>query len=224
MTDLSYCVLRPHEPTCRERARLERAYACWQKVWSAMLSDLDGTELKFSDDFTRQDEIGALFLGDDCVGLSGYRWLDLSLSLARKDSYFAPWPPELLDEIAAQTPRVCIGSNLVVSAPFRDLLAPLKLGEVLLALAVRRFKESAAQIMLGTMRNNRAMNSHAYRFGARPLQTNVMSHNVPVDLVAFERDAACSINLPPIIWVRPSFFAEDQVDDENTGRLRRAAG
>ncbi len=218
-------MLRPHEPAARERARLERAFDCWHSVWGAMLRNLDGAELKFSDDFTRQDKIGALFLGDECVGLSGYRWLDLSLSFAKTDSYFAPWPPELLDEIAAKTPRICIGSNLVVSPAFRDHLAPLKLSGVLLALAVRRFKESDAQLMLGTMRNDRGMNGHAYRFGARSLQTGVQFRHVPVDLVAFDRDAVCEIELPPILWVRPSFFAEGEIaDHEDIGALRRAAG
>jgi hypothetical protein len=91
-------------------------------------------------------------------------------------------------------------------------------------LAVRRFQESDAQVMLGTMRNNRGMNGHAYRLGARSLLTNVLAHNVPVDLVLFERGASMAIELPPIVWVRPSFFAEEQTHDEHIGTVRRAAG
>jgi hypothetical protein len=223
-SEWSYHLLSPRRAGLSERARLVCAYECWKSVWGKMLRELDGAELTFADDFARQDEIGALFHGDECVGLSGYRWLDLSLPFHRADSYFAPWTALVLDQIAARSPRVCVGSNLVVTSAGRERMAPIKVSEALLTLAVRRFKGSKAQVMLGTMRNDRAMNSHAYRFGARPLIRDVPFHNVLVDLVVFERDARVEIQLPPIEWVAPQFDNRGESHDEDPGHLRWATG
>ena len=224
LTDWSYYVLRPRGTRPKERGRLSLAYECWKDAWGAMLRRLDNTELSFADDFSRQDEIGALFDGDECIGLSGYRWLDLSLAFNRADSYFAPWPLDALDAIARSSPRVCVGSNLVVSSVGHGRMGAVKVSEALLALAVRRFQESNAQVLLGTMRNDRSMNAHAYRLKARALAHDVYSHNVLVDLVVFDRDAVSDIGLPPIRWIAPPFSIEDEPHDENVERVRRAAG
>ena len=76
------------------------------------------------DDFSRQDEIGALFNGSECVGVSAYRFVDLSLPYHRADSYFAAWPQPMLEQIAAASPHVCIGSNLVVAPAWRGAIGP----------------------------------------------------------------------------------------------------
>ncbi len=217
--------MHPRDVDAAEREKLLRAHLCWRDTWGAMLRDLDGEELRFSDDFSRQDEIGALFSGSECVGLSGYRFLDLSLPWLRRDSYFAPWPETLLEQIAATSPRVCVGSNLVVAPSWRGALTPMRVSEMLLALAVQRFVASDAQIMLGTMRNDRRMNHISYRMGAMPLSTNVIHHHVAVDLVMFTRNTVDDIGLPPIRWVRPaSSPVEERPHEERIGKLRRTTG
>jgi hypothetical protein len=220
----SYHVLRPRAVDAGERERIGRAHACWLDTWSAMLRDLDGVELRFDDDFARQDEVGALFCGDECVGVSGYRFVDLSLPWHRRDSYFAAWPQPLLEQIAAVSPRVCIGSNLAVAPSWRGAIRPMRVSEMLLGLAVRRWQESDAQIMVGTMRNDRRMNDISYRMGALPLRTNVLHHHVAVDLVVFTRNIAEEVALPPIRWVHPSSTTEERTHEERIGKLRRTAG
>ncbi|WP_394841285.1 hypothetical protein LZC95_29970 [Pendulispora brunnea] len=185
-----YHRLSPRATSPGERARLREAYACWQRVWRETFRQLDGTASLFSDDFTRQDEIGALFSGEECIGLTAYRFIDLSEPSARDDSYFKVWPGELLDEVLARALRVCVGSNLTVAEGWRGNLNGLRVSEVLLELAVRRFQESDADVMLGTMRNNRGMNRVSYRLGARPLRERVVHHGVEVDLVAWGRPRA----------------------------------
>jgi hypothetical protein len=221
----SYHLMLPRSVDAAERERMFRVHLCWRDTWGAMLRDLDGEELRFSDDFARQDEIGALFNGSECVGLSGYRFVDLSLPWHRADSYFGPWPAPLVEQIAASSPRVCIGSNLVVAPSWRGALTPLRVSEMLLALAVQRFADSEAQIMLGTMRNDRRMNHVSYRMGARPLRTNVLHHHVAVDLVMFTRNSVEDVGLPPIRWVWPNASAiERRSHEERIGKLRRTTG
>src|SRR5262249_15192388 len=129
----------------------------------------------------------------------------------------------LLEQIATVSPRVCIGSNLVVAPEWRGAIQPLRVSEMLLALAVRRWLESDAQVMVGTMRNDRRMNDITYRLRALPLRTNVMHHNVAVDLVVFTRNTVEEVALPPIRWVRPASPVEERTHEERIGKLRRTA-
>jgi len=183
----SYHLFDPRAVEEDERLRLMAAYQCWYRVWSQTFRELDNSETLFSDDFSRQDEIGALFLDEACLGLSGFRWVDLSLPITRHDSYFRAWPAHVLAQVAATTPRVCVGSNLAVAPEWRGVRSPARVSEVLLTNAVRRFHNSDAQLMLGTMRNDKGMHVLSYRLGARPLARGLTFHNVNVDLIAFTR-------------------------------------
>ncbi|MEO6954988.1 MAG: hypothetical protein ABI321_24525 [Polyangia bacterium] len=194
----SYELLDPRNPSRSTLHRLNSAYDCWHESWSAMLEQLDGNALTHADDFSRQHQIGALFHGDDCAGVSAFRWVDPSVPFNLEDSYFSPWPRPMLRRVLGGMTRVCIGSNLVVAPEFRGTIDGSRVSEMLLSLAVRRFHESDAQLMVGTMRNDRRMNDLSYRLGARPILQGANHHNVEVDLVIFERSAAVSLDLPPI--------------------------
>jgi hypothetical protein len=220
----SYHLFQPRAMGTSERGPAVAAYACWQETWGAMLRDLDGDELRFADDFSRQDEIGALFRDDEFVGLSAYRFVDLSLPWQRRDSYFRAWPESMLEQIAAASPRVCVGSNLVVAPLWRGAIAPMRVSEMLLALAVQRYAESDAQVMLGTMRNDRRMNDLSYNMGAVALKTNVIHHNVAVDLVMFTRNTVDDVGLPPVRWVRQHGPVKEPPHDDRIAKLRRTAG
>ena len=188
-SSLRYHLLVPHVESTAQRELLADAYRCWRVVWGQTLLELDGSERVFSDDLTRQHELGALFYAGRCIGLTGYRWLDLSLCVHRDDSYFKVWQAELLEEIAKSSARVCVGSNLTVLPEWRGSIAGYSVKEILMALAVERFLASDADAMLGTMRNDRGMNGLVYRLGARALVENVVHHGVAVDLVRWTRGA-----------------------------------
>ncbi len=178
---------------------LDLAYATWRRVWTEALAELDGADRVFSDDFTRQDELGVLFHEDACVGMTAFRFVDFSVKQVQEDSYFAPWPASARTALLGVGRRVCIGSYLTVDAAWRGARGPLRAKELLLTLAVERFLASYADVMAGTLRNNRGMNDLAYRLGARALAVDVQHHGVAVDLVAFHRDARDRFELTPFI-------------------------
>jgi hypothetical protein len=68
---------------------------------------------------------------------------------------------------------------------------------LLLALAVERFLLSDADVLVGTMRNDRGMDDLGYRLGFRPLAHNVFFHGRDVDLVAFYRRTCARLPLNP---------------------------
>ncbi len=175
------------------------AYATWRQVWTETLGELDGAERVFSDDYTRQDEIGVLFHAAACVGMTAFRWVDFTTRRAQEDSYFAAWPASARTALLGAGRRVCIGSYLTVDAAWRGARGPVRVKELLLALAVERFLSSDADVMAGTLRNDRGMNDLAYRLGARAIARDVRHHGVAVDLVVFERDARERFQLTPLV-------------------------
>jgi len=180
---------------------LDDAFSCWRAVWGQTLLELDGAARVFSDDFARQHELGSLFYAGRCVGLSGYRWVDLTRTANREDSYFKVWPESLLGHIAARSALVCVGSNLTVLPHWRGANAGYSVKEILMTLAVKRFLASNADVMVGTMRNDRGMNGLVYRLGARPVLQSIAHHGVQVDLVTFDRFALGPIEPQPTVDV-----------------------
>lgn len=195
----AYRLLRPHEPATASRAVWDSAYDCWHTVWGQTLAELDGASALFSDDFTRQHELGCLFYSSRCVGMTGWRWVDLSRRADREDSYFKAWPRALLESAFPAGQRVCIGSNLTVLPAWRGDVDGYSMKELLMVLAVTRFLASDADVMLGTMRNDRGMNGLVYRLGARPLRENVLHHGVAVDLVTFTRGGLGPFEPRPLV-------------------------
>jgi hypothetical protein len=185
----SYQLLAPRASSGADHARWDDVYACWHTVWGQTLRELDGANRIFSDDFTRQHELGCLFYSGRCIGMTAWRWVDLSLRAEREDSYFRVWPRAVLESVFTSGKSVCVGSNLTVLPEWRGTLDGYSIKELLMVLAVRRFLASDADVMVGTMRNDRGMNGLVYRLGARPLLQGVAHHGVAVDLVTFTRGA-----------------------------------
>ncbi|MDP9151833.1 MAG: hypothetical protein M3O36_18075 [Myxococcota bacterium] len=185
---LGYHLLRPRNAGPADMPLLGEAYRCWSPAWEEHLCEREGVTRVPSDDFTRQDEIGALFHEYECIGLTGYRWVDLSRKVHQDDSYFSVWPRDAIESVCADGSKVCIGNNLTVAAPWRNAVG-CSVKELLLALAIERFLKSDADVLVGTMRNDRGMHSLGYRLGFRPVAQGLVFHGGPVDLVTFRRSA-----------------------------------
>jgi hypothetical protein len=171
-------------------------YEHWHDVWSRTFFELDGAECTYSDDFTRQDEVGALFQDDEFVGLTAHRWVDLRVRADREDSYFRAWPAEAVDAAARLGPLLCIGSHLTVAPAFRHA-TPFSVKHLLLALAIERFLSSGAQAMVGTLRVDRGVHTAGADLGFRPIASRVVLHGVDVELVVFSRAAGPRATLEP---------------------------
>ncbi len=182
---LSYHLLRPRQAGPADVLVLGEAYRCWLDVWRDTFSELEGSSELRSDDFSRQDEVGALFHGYECIALSFFRWVDLQSPITRNDSYFSVWPEEIKDRATAEGSRVCVSSNFTIAQGFRQARG-CSLKDVLGALVVERFLVSDAAALVGTMRADRGMSRLTDRLGFRRLHAT-KHHGVEVDLVTFYR-------------------------------------
>lgn len=184
---LSFHRLSPRQAGLIDVPLLGAAYQCWSAVWKQTFTELEGRSVLPSDDFTRQDEVGALFHGYECIALFFSRRVDLRSPLAQDDSYFSVWPKEARDAACANGSRVWVSSNITIHPSWRKP-ANFSLSRLLCALIIERFLISDADVLVGTMRNDRGMNTVTYGLGAKPLLRDVTHHGVPVDLVGFFRE------------------------------------
>jgi hypothetical protein len=187
--ELSYHLLSPKNAGPADVLLLGEAYRCWGEVWKDAFRELDNLQDLRSDDFSRQDEVGALFHGYECIGLSFFRWADLQSPVVRADSYFAPWPATAIDKAAVHGTSGCISSYFTIAAPWRRA-SGCSLKDVLVSLIIERFLVSDADVLVGTLRNNRGINSMCYRNGFQSIEKDLVFHGVDVDLTAFYR-ATC---------------------------------
>jgi hypothetical protein len=181
------------KPRMSHHPLLLSAYELWRNGWQATLGELEGVRRIHSDEFGRQDEIGVLSVGQRCISVTGLRWFDLSLAMAREDSYFLPWPKDTLDSLGDCI--VGVPSNLVVHPEWRGTVVEaandrpeddISLALATLALAIRRFIDSPAERFVGMARNDRAMNRVAASIGGTKLGLITM-HGVESDLICITR-------------------------------------
>jgi hypothetical protein len=99
-------------PRTSRHPMLRAAYELWRTEWQATLGELDGITRLHSDEFARLDEIGVLSVGQQCISLTGLRWLDFSLPMAKEDSYFQHWPEDVMRRLGRGL--ICITSNVVI--------------------------------------------------------------------------------------------------------------
>ncbi|MFY0539078.1 hypothetical protein [Nannocystis pusilla] len=95
------------------------AYRCWYESWSEAFRELGKPGPLHSDAFTRQKEMCALFIGEQCMALSFMTPVDLEYPLARADSYFHNWSDRALTSLARDGSLVMINGNFTVHADAR---------------------------------------------------------------------------------------------------------
>jgi hypothetical protein len=195
---LSFHRLQPRAAGIADLPLLGEAYRCWSDVWKTTLRELDNLPDVPSDEFTRQDEIGALFQDYECIGLTCFRWVDTSQAMFLDDSYFKVWPKAASDAARELGPNVCILSNLTVSPAWRRARG-LSVMEVLGCLSVDRFLHSDGDALVGTPRTDRGVNKLCYRLGFRSLARDVVHHGVKIDLVGFYRRVSERLPLSPTV-------------------------
>lgn len=193
---LSYHLLRPGMLGPTDLPLIGEAYRCWSEVWHETFTALKSKTSLPSDDFTRQQEVGAVFHGYECVALSFFRWVDLSNPIYRDDSYFSIWPEDVRDAACARGSKICVSSYFTLSAPWRRATG-CSLKDILGALIVERFLLSDADTLVGTMRTDRGMGRLANRLGSQTLREGVIHHGVEVDLIAFYRNDCTREKISP---------------------------
>jgi hypothetical protein len=170
----------------------DSAYQLYKSVWTQTMTEVHGKEHKlFSDDFTRQDYIQAVFFDGQCIALDCLRVIDLKNPADFDDSWFSDWDKKHLIELSKKGHTQClVNSHFTVHEDHRKASQNEEhhVSYILGCLSVLHQLDLKFPVMLGMMRNNRSMNKLGQEWGASTLEANVPHYNIPSDLVAFFAD------------------------------------
>lgn len=178
-----------------------KAYHCWREVWEdAYKKELHQDKFLVSDDFTRQDEILALFHKGECTGMIFLKYVEATEDPVIQDSYFKVWPEIAFRKLCSQGPKVIVSSQFTVHFKYRKNNSGIPWKDLLMALIMERFRHSDQHAMTGTMRLVKNMGETTYKGGAVPLVRNIAysSEEDRVDLVAAFQDTVTDYQSPGI--------------------------
>ena len=169
----------------------ENIYNCWFQVWNeAFLQIHAGHHNQASDNFTRQDFIGAILVDGVCKAMSVYKHTDASSEALKKDSYFSCWSDKHIEKLTSQGPKVLVCSHFTIHSSARKDAVGLSMRDLLMGLTSEVCYHSKADAMTGAMRKSRNVHGLAVDWGAELIDSDVPSGHGDelVDLVVFFKD------------------------------------
>ncbi len=191
--EVEYIILPSTDPCNEYSSFYAGAYRCWKESWNhALRFEMNQKAPLYSDDFTRQDEVPALFYRGECVGLSLQKVINLSECAREEDSYFAPWPLEIVNKLKALKMNIMTASYFTVAKKFRGRARQISWKELLLSLIVHRFKGSHADIMITAARKIKSNQIACYKSGAEALVKNLKYKDIDgetMDIVCWYKNA-----------------------------------
>lgn len=179
-----------------------KAYYCWRETWiDAYKKEMKVDSFLNSNEFTRQDEILALFYKGECAALTFFKWVDGSeMEIIKHDSYFDVWTDESLEKLMSRGSKLLVCSQFTVSEKYRKV-PEFRFKDLMVALLVERFKHSDRDAMTGTVRVAKNMGEATAKSGAVLIQRAVEYTNVAgerADLVGFYQDTIVESSSPGV--------------------------
>lgn len=157
----------------------------WMSVWNQRFTEAGSRPLLVADNFTRQDDIFAIFHNEKCVAMICSRFCDLSYPNIKADSYFLPWPEIAYQKLREDGDFAAIGSQISVDQSYRGLIEGFSLKNIVTILSMNYLFQTGVRAITGTMRADKNMHSMCYKLGAQKLAENIIMHGGPVELIGF---------------------------------------
>jgi hypothetical protein len=214
------------------RRYYEGAYETWKTVWKETLLELDGSDSLYSDHYTRQDYVLAVFHGSRCAALCCFRRADLTQQIDLDDSWFKPWKLEDLKRFSVETERGLVVSWLTIHPDYRrsistEHLKDFNASERLCEQINFFMQDCPMDIGFGVTRNNRSVNKMAQYVGFTVHQPQASLHGVEVDLITINhrqlREAQASYPETALdLWNKRTVFPSEtlQLFSQTPARTR----
>ena len=174
-----------------------KTFSSWYETWDSFLHQEHHSPHKLnSNEFTRQDDVLALFYKGECFAITFFKEINWEDPTARLDAYFNPWTLDAIVGLTARGNNILNCSQFTITAAFRNIKANIPWKYILSAFNMKRFLESTADAMTGTMRVKKGMGKMSVEAGATPLALNVVCNDheaEPADLVAFFHPEVSSV-------------------------------
>lgn len=171
--DFRYVLCPGSMPEEKYQKLYNQIYQCWREVWTDTFRELKVEKTLYSDAFTRQDFVGALFYKDQCFALAFFRWATAERQEFAQDSYFSNWGPKHLEKLCSRGPNIIICSQFTVHQRGRGKTLGISGKELLAGMAAQTFLNSEADGMTGAVRVDRGVNGAGLRWGAYSIESRV---------------------------------------------------
>lgn len=196
---------------------MKAAYEGWRSVWGqALTEEMNVKDPLYSDNYSRQSHVAALFYGDELFGLVTLNYMNLSEKIYQEDSYFKVWTPDSRKILQAQSTHIMTLCNVTLNFRFRQNAIGISGKDLLLLMAVYYLKSQKFDGIVAAVRLEKAMEKSAYRTGAIPLAKD-LAYSIPgqrVDLVLWRKEIDLEkldpelTNLATHIWFNSTIFSE----------------
>lgn len=188
-TNLKYIICPGSGITNSAHDIYESIYDCWSTVWSAAYKEMKFENKLYSDSFTRQTYIGAIFFEKKCLALCFFRWANANRSDFASDSYFSYWKPEDISKLSLQGPNVIISSHFTIHPIARSGNLDFSMKDLLTGISVEFFMNAHADAMAANLRRDKGINDSCANWGANLIRPNVpVSGGICGDLMVFYKD------------------------------------
>jgi hypothetical protein len=183
--DLKLVVLNGNNPNPEHKHYYNSAFAHWHRTWEEHFKERDGISALHSDNFTRQDDLLALFWKDVCISVICYRRSNMEFKANEFDSYFSPWDKESINQLCKHSQDVIVCSQVSVEPGYNRIENTVKVTELMTFLSVHLAREAGVTAFTGTARKDKGMHNIFAKYGAQLIKSDVPLHNGFVDLMAF---------------------------------------
>lgn len=144
----------------------------------------------YSDSFTSQDYVAAIFYQDQIAGMCTLKSYDLGDQISLDDSYFKVWPLNVLNKFKIMNRHVLACCNLAITYEFRRNAMNVSWKDLLFVMVGHYLKESRYSAIVSTVRLEKGMEKCAYRTGAIPLMRG-LPYTIPgqsIDIVCWYKN------------------------------------
>jgi hypothetical protein len=188
--DFQFVLCPGKDPQKEYQNIYENIYACWYDVWNEAFSQIHPNHRQTSENFTRQDYIGAILVDGQCKAMSVYKHANAKSSTFKKDAYFQCWSDKHLEKLCSRGSNILVCSHFTIHPSARKDAVGLSMRDLLMGLTTEVCLHSRADAMTGAMRKSRQVHSLAVEWGAELIASDVPSgHNDELsDLVVFFKD------------------------------------
>lgn len=178
-------------------------YRAWKEVWISNLIELGQNSADFtSDDFMMQDELLALRINSQIIGMFFFKWWNLEVEFTQDHSYFRKFPENVFSQLANGRSNILMTmSHLTVLPTWRRTHSRLNISDLLVSFAVKRFLDSDAGVLFTYTRNDRKTNDLGVRHGGIPIDVPFTYNGIDSDILVFSRD---KVKLSPLLGVGES--------------------
>ncbi|MGE3973375.1 MAG: hypothetical protein AB7F59_02480 [Bdellovibrionales bacterium] len=164
----------------------------WKSFWQKVYKDNGAQSIIKIEDFFRQNYIGILTHDQEIVGLYSSTLFHLEQDSATEHPYFqSSFNQQYIESLRARGVTSCVSAEYLTVAPSWRKIArstKISIAEVIVGLQIQLFRSLDVDAAVAIVREDVKIHEMAYRWGYYAVQTGIVKHNTPCQLIACSKN------------------------------------